>query len=154
MAEAVASGAQKVPGVTVKLITVADATLNDVSAAQAIIIGSPVYNANVSPEIQTFINSWPHNGMQNKIGAAFVSAGGISAGQESTLLSMLRSMLIFRMIVLGGASWQAPFGAAAIVGEAPFESSALTVAPQFLDQATDLGQRVAEIVSKIKLQQQ
>jgi multimeric flavodoxin WrbA len=52
------------------------------------------------------MNRWPFEGtpLKDKIGAAFVSAGGISAGEELTQLSILHSMLIFGMIVVGGRS--------------------------------------------------
>ena len=150
MAEAVANGARKVSDVHVKIISVHKVTLDDAKLAQAIIIGSPVHNANVTPEIQSFINSWPHDGMRDKLGAAFVSAGGISAGQEITMLNVLHSMLIFRMIIVGGNTWQTPFGAVAVDNEAPFQNKQLEIAPQFLKQATDLGERVALTLKKFK----
>ena len=149
MAEAVANGARKVSDVYVKIISVDKVTLNDAKLAQAIIIGSPVYNANVTPDIQSFINSWPLDSMRDKLGAAFVSAGGISAGQELTMLNILHSMLIFRMIIVGGNTWHTPFGAAAVDNEAPFQSKQLEIAPQFLKQATDLGERVALTLKRV-----
>jgi len=76
LAEAVAHGARSVNGVNVKLLPVDKATSNEVLAADAMIIGSPVYNANVAPPVQTFINNWPFDGapLRDKIGAAFVTA--------------------------------------------------------------------------------
>lgn len=56
MAEAVANGARSVKGVNVKLLSVKEAQISDVLSAVAIIIGSPVYNANVAPPMQEFIN--------------------------------------------------------------------------------------------------
>src|SRR4051794_39806623 len=99
MAEAVAQGAKAVAGTQVTLVPVQDATPTGLVDYDAIILGSPVHNANVAPEIQSFINSWPLHGtpLRDKIGAAFVSAGGISAGEEAVQLSILRSMLIFGM---------------------------------------------------------
>ncbi|MCR9135174.1 MAG: flavodoxin family protein [Alphaproteobacteria bacterium] len=147
MAEAVQTGAQSVKGVDVILRSVADATNEEVLAADAIIIGSPVYNANVAPEVQMFINSWPFEGapLKNRLGAAFVSAGGISAGEETTQLSILRSMLIYGMIVVGGPDWKQAFGASGIVSEKPFRSGKGTVNEQFLTKAEALGRRVAEL---------
>src|SRR5439155_22797823 len=74
MAEAVAQGADAVEGVRVKLLPVQYATPSDVVDFDAIIVGSPVYNTNVAPEIQSFINRWPFSGtpLRDKIGAAFV----------------------------------------------------------------------------------
>lgn len=147
MAEEVQAGAQAVEGVDVVLRTVTDATADEVLAADAIIVGSPVYNANVAPQVQTFINSWPFRGrpLKNKLGAAFVSAGGISAGEETTQLSILRSMLIYGMVVVGGQNWTEAFGASAVVGEDPFRSTAVKVDQHFLAKANALGRRVAEL---------
>lgn len=155
MAEAVAKGARSVHGVNVVLKTVTEAITNDVLAADAIIIGSPVYNANVAPEVQQFINRWPFEGapLRDKIGAAFVTAGGFSAGEELVQMNILHAMLIFGMIVVGGPDWQQPFGASGIVGEKPFETEqqAGKVDEQFLNKGEALGQRVAELVRRLKL---
>ena len=104
MAEAVARGAKLA---TVILKTVSEATSADVLAADAIIVGSPVYNANVAPEVQAFINRWPFDGspLKDKIGAAFVTGGGISTGEELVRVNILHSMLVFGMVVVGGPEW-------------------------------------------------
>lgn len=154
MAEAVARGARSVENVTVKVLTVAEATSADVLSADAIIVGSPVYSANVAPPVQEFINRWPFEGapLKDKIGAAFVSAGGISAGEEATQMGILRSMLIFGMIVVGGPEWTSPFGASAITMEEPFNPSkeGSQVDDHFLRKAERLGKRVAELTVKWK----
>ncbi|RME01346.1 MAG: flavodoxin family protein [Calditrichaeota bacterium] len=154
MAEAVARGANTVSGVSVQLLPVEKATNRDVLAADAIILGTPVYNANVAPPIQKFINHWPFRGapLRNKIGAAFVTAGGISAGEELTQVNLLHSMLIFGMIIVGGPHWQAPFGASGVTEEEPFKSAKgeKLVQPHFLQKGEALGQRVAEIVRRFK----
>jgi len=154
MAEAVAKGARTIDDVTVKLLPVAEATSQHVLAADAIILGSPVYNANIAPEIQQFINGWPFEGtpLRDKIGAAFVTAGGISAGEELVQMNLLHSMLIFGMIVVGGPDWQQPFGASAIVAEAPFntEQQVGEVDRRFLAKGEALGRRVAELARRLK----
>lgn len=150
MAEAVAEGARSVAGVEVVLKTVDHVTIPDLLEADAIIVGSPVYNANVSPEIQAFISSWPFEDMpmKDKIGAAFVTAGGISAGEEITQMNILQSMLIFGMIVVGGPDWKTPFGASAIVSEPPFDGLP-AISPAFLEKGRMLGERVSKIASKL-----
>lgn len=150
MAEAVAKGARSVSGVEVKLLTVAETTEKDVRAADAIIVGSPVYNANVAPEVSGFMNRWPFEGapLRDKIGAAFVTGGGISAGEELAQMSILHSMLIFGMMVVGGPEWTSPFGASAITVEAPFDSIKIgksLLAPEFEKKGEALGKRVAEL---------
>lgn len=145
MAEAVAAGARTVSGTEVTLRPVAEATPEQVVAADAIILGSPVYNANVAPPLQAFINRWPFEGapLRNKIGAAFVTAGGISAGEELVQLNLLHSMLIFGMVVVGGPEWSQAFGASAITEETPFAAAEIDAA--FLAKGEALGRRVAEL---------
>lgn len=151
MAEAVAKGAHSVEGITIALKTIEETTHNDLIRAHAIILGSPVYNANVAPQMQEFISKWPFEGapLKNKLGAAFVTAGGISAGEEITMMNMLQSMLIFGMVVVGGPDWKSPFGASAIVNEAPFINQD-TIDAAFLQKGEDLGRRVGKLVLKMK----
>lgn len=151
MAEAVARGAQSVSGINVIVKTVAETTSEDLLQAGAIIVGSPVYNANVAPPVQEFITSWPFEDapLKNKLGAAFVTAGGISAGEELTLLNILHSMMIFGMIVMGGDDWTAPFGASGIRGEPPF-SGEEPLQEAFLLKGERLGKRVAYILLKMQ----
>ncbi|MFO7977607.1 MAG: flavodoxin family protein [Bacteroidales bacterium] len=149
MAEAVYQGASQVEGVTVVMKTVEETTLLDLLDASAIIVGSPVYNAGVAPEVAEFIAQWPfeEQPLKNKVGAAFVTAGGISAGEELTQMSILQSMLIFGMIVTGGDEWTSPFGASAIVGEFPFSGQG--VDDLFLKKGRALGTRVAGLAVKL-----
>lgn len=152
LAEAIAGGAAQVEGVDVVLKTSNQTVEQDLLNADAIIVGSPVYNANVSPEISRFIASWPFEGepLKDKIGAAFVTAGGISAGEEIVQLNILQSMLIFGMVVVGGPDWTQAFGASAIVGESPFEAdSPDEIDEEFLKKGSALGKRVADLTLQI-----
>ena len=153
LAQAVAEGANQVYGVDVVLKPSNQTNEQDLLNADAIIVGSPVYNANVSPEISRFIASWPFEGepLKDKIGAAFVTAGGISAGEELVQMNILQSMLMFGMIVVGGPDWTQAFGASAIVGEPPFESETPgEIDEAFLNKGRALGKRVAEIAMQMK----
>jgi NAD(P)H dehydrogenase (quinone) len=154
MAEAVAKGARSVIGVNVNLLSVEKAATADVLQADALIVGSPVYNANVAPPIQQFINDWPFEGapLRDKIGAAFVTAGGISAGEELAQMNLLHSMLVFGMIVVGGPDWQQPFGASGIVAEKPFETEQRVgkVEEQFLRKGEALGKRAAQLAKRLR----
>lgn len=152
MARAVYEGASSVEGVKVQLLPSSEVSTEDLLSADAIIVGSPVYNANVTPEISRFIASWPFEDqpLKNKIGAAFVTAGGISAGEELVQMNILQSMLVFGMIVVGGPDWTQPFGASAITGETPFTDNPKdSIAPQFEEKGRALGKRVAQLVLKL-----
>ncbi len=153
MAHAVMDGVLSVEGVQAELKSVEDVSTQDLLDAHAIIVGSPVYNANVSPPISAFISSWPFEDqpLKGKIGAAFVTAGGVSSGEEITQMNILQSMLIFGMIVMGGPDWSTPFGASAIRGNDffPYDEP---IHPGFIKKGNGLGQRVAETVVKMNIE--
>lgn len=146
LAESIGEGARSVEGVEVVLAPIGEVSPQNLLDAQAILLGSPVYNGNITPAVQEFINSWPFEGrpMKDKLGAAFVTGGGISIGEEGVMLDILRAMLIQGMVVLGGEEVEAAFGASAITGEGPFVVG--TVDPIFLAKGFGLGKRVAEKV--------
>ncbi|MCZ6792698.1 MAG: flavodoxin family protein [Planctomycetota bacterium] len=154
MAHRVAQGARSVEGVEVKLVTVGEATEGDILEADAIVLGSPVYNANVAPPVQEFINRWPFRGspLKDKLGAAFVTAGGMSAGEELVQTNILHSMLVFGMVVVGGPRWRQAFGASGVVAEGPYqrEEPKDHVDEYFLQKGEDLGKRVAELAVRLR----
>ncbi len=154
LAQAVLEGAESVEGVTVKLLEIKDVKQEDIVAADALIVGSPVYNANIAPAVQRFINSWPFKDqpMKDKIGAAFVTAGGISAGEELVQMNILHSMLIYGMIVAGGPEWKSAFGASAVTEEEPFNEikGKGKINSHFKEKGKALGKRVAELTLKIR----
>ncbi len=149
LAEEVAKGASSIPGVQVVLKKIDQTTTKDLLNADAIILGSPVYNANLAPEVVQFMSTWPFEGnpLKDKIGAAFVTAGGISAGEELAQVNILQSMLVFGMVVAGGDDWTSAFGASAITNEGVFKTENLD--KLFLQKGFSLGKRVAKIAKKM-----
>lgn len=81
-----------------------------------------------------------------------MTAGGISVGEEVVPLSILRSMLIFGMVVVSGPEWISAFGASAVTDETSFAEASQDghVAEQFLEKGRKLGQRVAELAGRFK----
>jgi len=144
MAESVQKGAASVSGVEVILKRVEETSTHDLLQADAIIVGSPVYNANVAPEVSSFIAGWPFENapLRDKLGAAFVTAGGSSSGEEITQMNILQSMMIFGMIIIGGENWQSPFGASGIVQNSELSKNDLL-------KGENLGKRVAEIALRL-----
>lgn len=145
LAKAIEKGANLVKGIHVVTKTIDQISQQDLLMADAIILGSPVHNGNPSYEVLKFIETWPFEGapLKNKIGAAFATAGGISAGEELVQLGILHAMMVYGMIVIGGDDWTAPFGASAITNEAPFNKG---LNSPFLIKGELLGKRVAEVV--------
>jgi NAD(P)H dehydrogenase (quinone) len=170
MANSVTEGARSVENTMVIQESIRTATFEQVLEADAVILGSSVENANTHHQVQAWINeNWDNSfDLSNKVGGAFVTAGGISAGEEGTLQRLLQSMLIFRMIAVGGNDWTSAFGASAITHEAPFtshkngdgqgkqdfpnvcyERPGELVHAMFLTKAYGLGVRVATVAHQI-----
>ena len=149
MAEAVAEGARSGPQTHVVLKRVGKVTAEELFAADAIVLGSPVYWSNMAGEVKAFIDDWqfkfgvfPEFKLRNKVGAAFATGGQISSGKELTMLSILAAMLGNQMIIVSGGG---AFGASATTeGESP------GIDVQEMTGARELGRRVADVAGAVK----
>jgi multimeric flavodoxin WrbA len=118
--------------------------------------------------MSAFLSTWSlKQDLSYKVGAVFVTSGGISAGEELTMVNLLHSLMIFRMIIVGGERWTSAFGASAVIGEGPFTSQHDSekvkkmfpsicyptnpngIHEMFQEKAIGLGERVALVASKI-----
>ena len=144
MAQGVAEGAKEVPGAN-SLSKMWARTADDLLAANALIVGSPVYYTNMAGEVKTFFDNWllKHKfpfaefKMRNKVGAAFVTGGAISNGKETAMTAILNAMIINQMIIVSGGG---AFGASATTGpDSP------GIDDKELATARALGKRVAEV---------
>ena len=99
LAEAVARGAQAVPGTTVSLIPVdqAEARADELDRADAIIFGAPTYMGSASAPFKTFMEwtsqRWATQTWRNKLAAGFTN----SASQSGDKLNALVQLFIFAM---------------------------------------------------------
>jgi NAD(P)H dehydrogenase (quinone) len=141
MAYAVAEGARRIPGIDPEVKKVDKATLDDLVAADAIIMGSPTYYGQMSGKLKVFIDSSEkiHGKLEGKVGAAFTSAGGTASGAETSLLSMLHAMLVHGMIIQGRPD-DKHYGAAVV--EAPNAKDT--------EYCKALGQRVAALTLRLQ----
>ena len=149
MAEAVAEGARTVAHTHVTVKRVGQVTAEELFAADAIVLGSPVYWSNMAGEVKVFIDDWqfkfgvfPEFKLKNKVGAAFATGGQISSGKELTMLSILAAMLGNYMIIVSGGG---AFGASATT-----EGNSPGIDEQELAGARELGQRVADVAGAVK----
>jgi NAD(P)H dehydrogenase (quinone) len=148
MARAVEEGAKSVAGTTVVLKTIDRVTDKDLLDADAIVVGSPVYNGGMAAAVKQFIERWPFGKLKEKVGAAFCAGGGASAGEELALMNIISSMLIFQFVIVGGDTWQAALGASAITEEGkPQDRRGVDEAS--LVKARALGARVARVAGKL-----
>ena len=141
MAEAVASGVES-SEIDVSLKRVGDVSLEELKSADGIIIGSPTYYGQMAAEIKQLFDSTSgiRGQLENKVGAAFTSSGSTDGGNQTTLISILQSMLIHAMIVVGDPMETGGHYGAIAVGE-PSKKS--------LEACRQLGLRVANLAKKL-----
>ena len=140
MALAVAKGAEQISDIEVTVKKAEQTKLDDLLAADGIIMGSPTYFGQMSSKLKALIDESikVHKKLTGKVGAAFTNSGGIASGGETTLLSILQAMLIHGMVVQGRAD-DKHYGVA------------VTGSPKKRDLAycEKLGIRVATLVKKL-----
>jgi len=140
MAHAVADGAKTVKGTRVVVMKVDEAKLSDLVDSDAILIGSPTYYGNMSGKMKSFIDKsyGIHGKLVGKVGGAFTSSGDTACGAETTLLSILKAMLIHGMIIQG-RSENKHYGPTAV--ESPNEKE--------IKSCNELGKRVANLAAAL-----
>lgn len=128
MAEAIAKGVSSVKGATAILKTAEEAQADDVTAADALIVGSPVHMGSIDWRVKTFIDKicsglWMKDALVGKVGAVFATGSGFGnggGGVELTLLSLLSNFAELGMFIVplpkntagyakGGTQW-GPYG--------------------------------------------
>lgn len=90
-------------GVMCECRPVEKVTADDLLIYDAIVVGSPTYYGQMAAPIkQLFDDSVSSHGrLDGKVGAAFSSAANIGGGNETTIMSIIESMLIAGMVVQG-----------------------------------------------------
>ena len=107
LAEAVAAGAQGIPGTHVSLIPVADAEARgaELDAADAIIFGSPTYMGGVSAEFAKFKDwtskRWMSRTWQDKLAAGFTGSAAWNGDKHNTLYQFVTLAAQHGMIWVG-----------------------------------------------------
>ena len=104
MAEAYAEGARDA-GAEALLRSAADATADELQAADAIVLGSGVHMGGIESSMAAFLEMtsplWLQGKLTGKLGAAFATAGmGARGGGELTLLAMLSTLAEHGMLLV------------------------------------------------------
>jgi NAD(P)H dehydrogenase (quinone) len=185
LAEAVAEGAREVEGAQVKLRRVPETltkeelkrrgatgeqkdlaqvpvcTMEDLTAADAVIFGTPSYLGNMCGQMRQFLDStgelWKKDALVGKVGSVFCSSGSQHGGQEAAILSFHPTLLHLGMVIVGlpytfqeqrridQVTGGSPYGASTVVGKAgerwPSDNE--------LDAARFQGKHVATIAYKL-----
>lgn len=143
LADAICEGINSVEGVTALIKNTEQVTKEDFLASQGIIAGSPVYFGGMAAELKKIFDDFVgvRRKMEHKIGAAFATSGDASGGKETTMLSILQTLLIYGMIIVGDPlSASGHFGTSCV--GAPDEKTR--------KNGFKLGQRVADLVKKLE----
>ncbi len=135
------------------------ASLDDLATCDGLILGSPTRFGNMAAPLKYFLDQtgslWAQGTLADKPAAAFTSTQSMHGGNESTLLSMMLTLLHHGMVFVGVPYTEAavnttrsggtPYGASHVVsavpeGELSEEEAAL---------ARALGRRVATLALKL-----
>ena len=103
MADIVKRGVEEEGAVEIRVKPIEDAKIEDLLDYEGIIIGSPTYYGTMSWQIKKLLDDSVkyHGRLDGKVGGAFSSAGGIGGGNETTIMDILKALLIHGMIVQG-----------------------------------------------------
>jgi NAD(P)H dehydrogenase (quinone) len=148
LAQAIAEGANAVPGTEVVWRHPRQTNKDELLAAHALIVGTPNWTG-IKGSLKLWMDTtgdlWEEGSLAGKVGAAFTSSAGRHSGTEFTLLNVLHWLLGNGMIVVG-LPWTSRmersgsyYGATAIG----------SVTDDDREQARALGRRVAEVALRL-----
>ena len=140
MAEAIGQAAAEVEGVEVDVLPVGKVAAKSLLGYDAIVLGSPTYYGSMAAELKTLLDESVvfHGQLGGKVGGAFSSSANIGGGNETTIMDILKALLIHGMVVPGMAQGD-HYGPVAI-GDLDERSS---------KQCAAYGRAVAELTAKL-----
>ena len=99
------AGSMNEAGLSTECKSVDKTSVQDLLAADAIVVGSPTYYGLMSFEIKKLFDDSVsnHGQLDGKIGAAFSSSANVGGGNETTVMAILQMMLIHGMVIQGDA---------------------------------------------------
>lgn len=102
MAQAVEDGV-RAEGVDVRCKEVKDVSVEELLDYGGIILGSPTYYGTMAGEIKLLLDESVkyHGKLAGKVGGAFSSSGILGGGNETTVLNILKALLVHGMIIQG-----------------------------------------------------
>lgn len=142
VAEAILEGVEGVDGVTGLLKSTEEVKKEDFLNSAGIIAGSPVYFGVMAAELKKVFDDFvgTRKKMEGKIGAAFTTAGDVSGGKETTMMSIIQVLFIYGMVIVGDPMSATGHYGVSCVG-APDDKT--------VENGKKLGARVAELSKKV-----
>ena len=143
LAEAIAKGVEEIDGAKALLKRTDQVTKDDFTASDGVVAGSPVYFGLMAAELKKIFDDFVgvRKKMEGKVGAAFTTSGDPSGGKETTMLSIIQTLLIYGMVIVGDPMSATGHYGVSCVG-APDEKT--------MENGAKLGKRVAEIAAKLR----
>ncbi len=111
MAELVAEGAARVPGIEVRLKSLDECTLEDLLWCDGLALGAPTHLGSIPWRVkkwwdESVENAWGE--IDGRFGCAFSSEGGLGGGAELTCMGLLTVLLNYGFLVFGATDYVAP----------------------------------------------
>lgn len=127
-------------GLPTECKSVEDVDPDELTAYEAIVIGSPCYYGQMAASVKQLIDDLVgrHGQLNGKVGGAFASSANAGGGSETTIMGIIEAMLIAGMVVQGDPQG-AHYGPLAI--GRPDE--------KVRQQCERRGQRVAELTKRL-----
>ena len=103
LAQAVARGVESVNGAGAVLKSTAEVGKEDFLDSSGIIAGSPVYFGVMAADLKRVFDDFVslRKKMEGKVGAAFATSGDPTGGKETTMFSIIQTLLIYGMVIVG-----------------------------------------------------
>lgn len=123
--------------------------------ADAVCIGSPVHYGNPAAAMLQWFEQkweawWEDPRFASKIGAVFSTGGGLAQGVEHVIASLQRLLVSFRIRIVTPSPTRSgydSYGAVAVTGTPPFNTTAGVIAEPFIEAGRALGALVASAVA-------
>ncbi|OGD25250.1 MAG: flavodoxin [Candidatus Aminicenantes bacterium RBG_13_63_10] len=102
MAEKIA-GRMKEEGLEVVLKRVEETSVEELPGYQALILGSPTYYGTMAWEVKKLLDESVkfHSKLRGRVGGAFSSSANVGGGNETTVLDILKALMIHGLIIQG-----------------------------------------------------
>jgi NAD(P)H dehydrogenase (quinone) len=106
MADLIAQGASSVQCAEVDVKEIQDVKVDDLLEYDGLILGSPTYYGSMAAEIKRLLDDSVcfHGQLSGKVGGAFSSSANVGGGNETTVMDLVKALLIHGMVVPGKAS--------------------------------------------------
>ena len=137
------------------------ATVAELEAYDAIIVGTPTRYGRIASQMAAFLDQtgglWARGALNGKVGAAFVSTASQHGGQETTLMSIITNLLHLGLVITGlPYSFQGQLKLDEVTGGSPYGATTIAAgdgsrqpSENELAGARFQGRHVAEIAAKL-----